>query len=188
MNRNVTSKQQLLKAAKEIIAEEGIEHLSIRDLANRVGIAVGSVYNYFPSKAMLLFSIVEDFWEGILSEEIAPPREDLPFPDLCETIYLQLTKNMASFRAIFMSRLSTMKAADRAHGKAIEERYLRRLAAELERGLRQEQNIPSALWSKTFTPEKYAAWLVAEMIGMLAAGEKDYSFEKEVIRRTLQMQ
>ncbi|MFR4439841.1 MAG: TetR/AcrR family transcriptional regulator [Hungatella sp.] len=38
-----------------------IGKLSIRRLASESGIAIGTVYNYFPSKADLIAEVLEDF-------------------------------------------------------------------------------------------------------------------------------
>ena len=50
MNKVVTSKEELLDTARQIVFQEGIDQLSIRALAKKLNISVGAVYNYFPSK------------------------------------------------------------------------------------------------------------------------------------------
>jgi AcrR family transcriptional regulator len=45
---------QLLAAATEIIAESGLEGLTMQAVAERVDCAVGTIYTYFPSKSALL--------------------------------------------------------------------------------------------------------------------------------------
>ena len=61
MNKVVTSKEELLDTARQIVFQEGIDQLSIRVLAKKLNISVGAVYNYFPSKSDLLLAIVESF-------------------------------------------------------------------------------------------------------------------------------
>ena len=63
MNKVVTSKEELLDTARQIVFQEGIDQLSIRVLAKKLNISVGAVYNYFPSKSDLLLAIVESFWK-----------------------------------------------------------------------------------------------------------------------------
>ena len=63
MHPNVTSKEKLLLAAKELAKTEGLSALQMRSLASAAGVAVGSVYNYFPNKNALLTAVVASIWK-----------------------------------------------------------------------------------------------------------------------------
>ena len=54
MNQRVTSTDLILEKALLIAKREGVDKLSIRKLATACGIAVGSVYNYYPDKHVFL--------------------------------------------------------------------------------------------------------------------------------------
>ena len=69
MNYSVTSKDLLLQAAKRIVQKDGMEKLNIRAISKECGISVGTVYNYFPSKADLIFAMVEDFWKNVFHSQ-----------------------------------------------------------------------------------------------------------------------
>ena len=51
MNTIVTSKQEILKTSRELIQQQGWSVVSIRSVASACGVSVGSIYNYFDSKA-----------------------------------------------------------------------------------------------------------------------------------------
>lgn len=53
---------QLLAEARKQIAERGYSATTVRSIASACGIAVGTVYNYFPSKEMLVASFVAEDW------------------------------------------------------------------------------------------------------------------------------
>ena len=59
MNNTVTSKDDILAASREIISREGLPAVSIRSVAAACGVSVGSIYNYFDSKAELVGAAVE---------------------------------------------------------------------------------------------------------------------------------
>ncbi len=59
-------REQLLETARAQVAEKGYEKTTIRSVASECGIAVGTVYNYFPSKDMLIASYVADDWREYL--------------------------------------------------------------------------------------------------------------------------
>ncbi|GAA2588143.1 helix-turn-helix domain-containing protein [Actinomadura fulvescens] len=64
----------LLDAARALVAEEGIEALSLAALARRVGLSRPSLYEYFRSKDDLVAAIVEDElprWASLVDEALA---------------------------------------------------------------------------------------------------------------------
>ena len=59
MNTIVTSKEEILKNSRELIREKGWATVSIRSVASACGVSVGSIYNYYDSKAELISATVE---------------------------------------------------------------------------------------------------------------------------------
>ncbi len=64
----------ILEAAREILAEGGIDALSMRTVADRVGVSATALYHYFDSKQALVDRVVEsafghfgEYLEGTLS-------------------------------------------------------------------------------------------------------------------------
>ena len=58
--------QDILKAARDILVEKGFASLSYGVIARRVGIAVGNVNYYYPSKDQLMVELAEyifDRWD-----------------------------------------------------------------------------------------------------------------------------
>ncbi len=53
---------KILFSAREIIENEGYDALSMKELAKRNDIAVGTIYNYYPDKNSLLIALVVDDW------------------------------------------------------------------------------------------------------------------------------
>ena len=62
MNTVVTSKEEILKTSRELIRREGWSAVNIRSVAAGCGVSVGSIYNYFDSKADLVGAVVESVW------------------------------------------------------------------------------------------------------------------------------
>lgn len=65
MNTIVTSREEILKASRELIRQGGWSAISIRSVAAACGVSVGSIYNYFDSKTELVGATVESVWEEI---------------------------------------------------------------------------------------------------------------------------
>lgn len=79
MARKIISKEELLKIASGIIKENGLEACSIRTLSKEAGVAVGTIYNYFPSRKVFLEELFRNSWLVTL-EKLIPicQREDSP--------------------------------------------------------------------------------------------------------------
>ena len=68
-NKPVISKQQILDTAFAIASESGLSGLSIREVARACNVAVGTVYNSYPTKYDLVNDVVGRFWNEALAPE-----------------------------------------------------------------------------------------------------------------------
>jgi AcrR family transcriptional regulator len=71
-------RRRFIDASLELVTERGVEGLTLRDLAKRVGVTHPAVYRYFPDKASLLASVAE---EGFWSMRSAVIKACAPYPD-----------------------------------------------------------------------------------------------------------
>jgi AcrR family transcriptional regulator len=55
---NIDLKEACVQAAHEVIAEKGIEHLSLRDVARKLGVSHQAPYRHYPSKDHLLAEVI----------------------------------------------------------------------------------------------------------------------------------
>ena len=51
-----------LQAALQVLAKEGAQRFTMARVAERAGVSVGSLYQYFPNKAAILFRLQSDEW------------------------------------------------------------------------------------------------------------------------------
>ncbi|MBL0607647.1 TetR family transcriptional regulator [Aeromonas caviae] len=52
----------ILEAATQVLAQEGATRFTTARVAEKAGVSVGSVYQYFPNKAAILFRLQTDEW------------------------------------------------------------------------------------------------------------------------------
>jgi AcrR family transcriptional regulator len=74
----------ILEAAAQVLAKEGAPRFTTARVAERAGVSVGSVYQYFPNKAAILFRLQSDEWRqtsdllrAILEDVRRPPPDRL---------------------------------------------------------------------------------------------------------------
>lgn len=70
----------ILDAASRVLAKEGAQRFTTARVAEKAGVSVGSLYQYFPNKAAILFRLQSDEWRqttemlrGILEDDRNPP-------------------------------------------------------------------------------------------------------------------
>jgi AcrR family transcriptional regulator len=75
-------RERIVVAAREQVAEAGYASASVSAVARRAGVATGSVYRHFPSKAELFAEVFRrasqrelDVVAGVTSDESLPPSE-----------------------------------------------------------------------------------------------------------------
>jgi AcrR family transcriptional regulator len=74
----------ILEAAIQVLAKEGFHRFTTARVAEKAGVSVGSLYQYFPNKASILFRLQSDEWRDtndmlrrILEDESASPSTRL---------------------------------------------------------------------------------------------------------------
>lgn len=70
----------ILEAAVQVLASEGAQRFTTARVAERAGVSIGSLYQYFPNKAAILFRLQSDEWRRttrllgeILEDTTRPP-------------------------------------------------------------------------------------------------------------------
>lgn len=61
----LAGKARIVEAAIQLMAADGIDSLSMRSVAKRVGLTAGALYRYFPNKQQLLVCCWADALEGL---------------------------------------------------------------------------------------------------------------------------
>lgn len=74
----------ILEAAVQVLAREGAQRFTTARVAEKAGVSIGSLYQYFPNKAAILFRLQSDEWRqttgmlrGILEDVEQPPLQRL---------------------------------------------------------------------------------------------------------------
>jgi AcrR family transcriptional regulator len=121
----------ILEAAAQVLARQGARRFTTARVAERAGISVGSLYQYFPNKEAILFRLQSDEWQqtsrllgGLLDDHSKPPAERLRsvvrafFRSECEEAALRVALGDAA-------PLYRDAAETREHRKASMRRVLR---------------------------------------------------------------
>jgi AcrR family transcriptional regulator len=64
----IDRRAELLRAAREVLAEKGLDAARVSAIVSRAGVAQGTFYLYFPSKYSLVVALTEEVMADVLAE------------------------------------------------------------------------------------------------------------------------
>lgn len=178
--KDETMRDTILELAKEILNTEGLSSINIRNIAKKAGIATGTLYNYFSNKDEILIALTEDYWDKTLKEmtsEIGAQR----FDEQLENIYSYLISHISRSAGILMSSLRNIEPTGR---KKMQSMHIK-LEAILLYNLENDPYIRKDIWDDYFTREKYASFIIKNLLLNLQNKESDISFLIEIVKKTL---
>ena len=125
------------EAGLDLIHERGFEAVSLRQLATRVGLQPGSLYNHIETKQDLLFDLIHNHMVTLLQSVDAELDgiED-PLARLKAFIAFHLTYHIERKREVYIgsSELRSLEPKNRKKIVALRRAYEERLCSILERG------------------------------------------------------
>lgn len=80
----------ILDAAIQVLAKEGAQRFTTARVAEKAGVSVGSLYQYFPNKAAILFRLQTDEWRQTtdMLQSILQDRSKSPFERLRTLVHV----------------------------------------------------------------------------------------------------
>lgn len=92
-------REKMLAQTGKILAASGYHEVTIRDVAKGCGVAVGTVYNYFPSKEMLIASVMLEDWIAALAQMRGAAAEASELGEGLRTMYEALCGFCGKYRS-----------------------------------------------------------------------------------------
>ena len=163
MNKRCTTTDIILEQALLIAKQEGIDKLSIRKIASACGIAIGSVYNYYPDKDALVTAVAESFWNNIFCDQSKLYRENMRFTRFLEQYYSYLYAKMAPYDRSWVHDLE---------GKIPMQETMRLFLAVL----RDDEQVNPSIWNLEFQPEDFCQYVFKNIMALLQSGETNCRF------------
>jgi AcrR family transcriptional regulator len=151
--RGYARSQALLAAAGEVFAEKGYEAATMTEIAQRAGSAIGSLYQFFPTKAALAQKLMAD-QINVLTARLEALRQEAPQLRV-EELSGRLTRTLVDFRADHPSfaRLVDTPGAPPEFVSATRQGVRDHVGAVL-----------GALWKMTPTEHEAVAWTVQQVM------------------------
>lgn len=94
-------RETILKEGYALLEEKGYKSFSMRELANRCEIGLGTVYNYFENKMAIVGEIFNFTWSEIIESLKTVKDKDIVFEEKIKLIYLGLEKFLVYHKEVF---------------------------------------------------------------------------------------
>ena len=171
------TRDKILRAARKLFVGKGFDQTTTRDIAARAGIAVGTLFNYFPSKEALGMAMVAEALDSAGEEFQARRRGDESLEELLFGHVFSglraLTPQRAFVGAVFESALSPFAAGGNGGaGDAVRASHLETVAELIS----QHRPAPAPALAPSFVA-MHLYWTL--YLGVLAFWSSDESPNQE---------
>jgi len=182
MNTVITSKEAILNASRKIATKQGLQAINIRDVAKECNVAVGSIYNYFPSKADLLAATVEEVWKSIfhMPENL---KNSNSFMECVRWIFESVQSGTEEYPAFFTIHSISFATGDKETGRQVMNQYFEHIKSGLLLALQKDKKIRTNAFHGEFTQENFVDFVFSNIISLLMKNEKTCTMLIEVINR-----
>lgn len=184
MNPPATTHQELLAASRAIAAQSGIQAITIRAVADRCGVAVGSVYHYFPSKVELLARTVEDIWGEIL--HAAGPCG--PFDDFLQCIrwlFQGIQVGSTRYPGFLAGHAAAFIGGERTVGRVAMAGRMAHVRQGLLQALEGDGKVCAQRFDDAFTRRDLVEFVLGDLLALLTRGAQDCDTLCQVIARVI---
>lgn len=183
MNINVTSREALVAAAREIALAESLSKISIRRVASVCGISVGAIYNYFPTKSELMLAVIEDFWRSAFHGVGDDLFKEKNFCLFIKGVYERLYRNV---QEVYESWLEEITRLDLGQGgKEQEARYFEHIKKGLLKVLENDTAIRQDIWNDQFTKTALIDFVFDNLLLLMGKREKECGFLTQMLEQVL---
>ena len=156
-------KENILDAARKVVAEEGFQGLSIRKITKLIDYSPGIIYHYFQNKQAIIEALVSEGYGRILTSIASVPRnESQPEAEIREAFVKYIRAALAApeeYKAFLLNDNPSIlaKTSLLAKGTMERSRTLQALGSGIRRGVEMGKFAPcdleltaQILWTSVF--------------------------------------
>ena len=184
MNPGVTTKEEILQACLHMAAEEVPQAVSMRSVAGRCGVALGTLYNYYADKDALLIATVESVWQDIFHPMGRCPA-GTSFPAYVTGLYDCARRGAEAYPGFLTAHSIAIAHARRGEAQSVMERQFVHKRARLLAALRADPAENRAALTPPLTEEALVDMTLDSILLLLVKQAEDCAALAEILRRLL---
>ena len=170
----INPKEKILKEAYLLLKEQGYESFSMRELASRCNIGIGTVYNYFKNKMAIVGELFNDKWKYTIESIKEIRYKDISFEEKLRQIYYKLEDFLMYHKEIFFElnkfqrkeKVQNKKEEHVTEGEECSRRYtMEELHSVLEEIIKENKNKDEI--SVKIEERKLASFIMSNMVNII---------------------
>jgi AcrR family transcriptional regulator len=107
--RQVLRRERVLAAAAELGDRDDFDHVQMNDIAKKAGVAIGTLYRYFPSKVQMFNILFHEELRKFAVDEWKPMAVEDPLGEVGDQL-VRLTRQFASRRRLMVAMIHCAQA------------------------------------------------------------------------------
>lgn len=183
LNIVVTSREAILKECRKMVMEKGITAINMRSVAAACGVAVGSIYNYFPSKADLITASVEEVWKDIF--HMSDKFEFEHITDCLEWIFYRIKEGCIKYPGFFTLHSMSFTAEDKEKGRKMMEKYFGHVKQNMKLILEKDHHIREDAFNEILTKDVFVDLMFSIITSMLLQNKDEIKPLLEMVSRSI---
>ena len=184
MKKGITSKKDILKVCRDIVASKGLSAVNMRSVADKSQIALGTLYNYYDNKDELLLATVEEIWKDIFHMDYRCPVE-LSFPEYVEYIFECVQKGAENYPDFFSAHSVCIANSGKEKAKCTMEYWFEHMKEGLLEVLQADSHVSEDAFSASLEKTDFIDFILDNLLMLLIQKKKNCEMLIEIIRRTI---
>ena len=172
MPKQVIDPEKLVAQAYAIASRDGISALSVRKVAAACGVAVGSVYGYFPTKADLTAVVLTRFFEENLSDELCAVRPGERFTSYVRRFREALSSARADMSVDWFAEMRRLPSSEQEALEAVRAPMLAHIERGLARVLDADEAVDRARLVGPLSAERLCRYVLRAVFASLMEGDE----------------
>jgi AcrR family transcriptional regulator len=119
----ISTRDKILKAAQKLFARNGYDGTTTKELAEKSGIAEGTLFRHFPNKKAILVEVATQGWVDLLTDLLTELSEIASYEAISQVMYkrmLRLGDNYDMMRVCFMEVQLHQDLRERIQSEVVE--------------------------------------------------------------------
>lgn len=183
-NKAVISCDEIKENTKSIIADIGFDNLSMRIVAEKCGVALGTLYRYYKDKATLLFAIASDFWKECFIELHSNPSNNLF--DRLRYDFNHIHKYLQEFKRDYIEGFYMAGLTKSKHGTGEMDSYIGRILLRIKSIILDSYDELDNAIIDRLGIDYITQFIFNNIKSMLMSGESNYDQLGMILKKLLQ--
>ena len=172
MPKQVIDPEKLVSQAYAIASRDGISALSVRKVAAACGIAVGSVYGYFPTKADLTAAVLTRFFDENLSDELCAVHLGERFTSYVRRFRDALSSARADMGVDWFAEMRRLPSGEQEALEVVRAPMLAHIERGLARVLDADEAVVRSRLIGPLSAERLCRFVLRAVFASLAEGDE----------------